>query len=226
MIFILRAQIVRLIFGTLGPGHRFDWVATRLTSASLALFSLGIFAYALVPLLSRAFFSFQDTKTPAIISVLSCGFNIILSFYFVKILSFSNFFSQSLIKVLKLGGMPNVQVIGLPLAFSFSVIFQFILLFIVLYRRMGNSKLTGIYSSGKKTVLASFVAVPFTYGGLYLADVFFNTHTVLGLLEQTVLAGSLGVAIYLIFAWFLKAPELRIVSSVLLKKFFKNGSKH
>ena len=60
MIILLRAQIVRLILGT---GH-FDWQDTRLTFGILGYLAISVFALALVPLLSRAFYAFEDTKTP------------------------------------------------------------------------------------------------------------------------------------------------------------------
>ena len=73
-LFLLRAQIVRLILGT----GRFDWTDTRLTAACLGVFSFGLFAASLIPLLVRAFFSFQDTKTPVLISVGAIVLNIVL----------------------------------------------------------------------------------------------------------------------------------------------------
>jgi len=52
MVFILRAQIVRLVLGADG----FGWEETRLTAASLGAFSFAILFSSLIPLIVRAFF--------------------------------------------------------------------------------------------------------------------------------------------------------------------------
>jgi len=82
LMFLLRAQIVRLVLGT----GQFGWMETRLTAASIGLFSFGIFASALIPLLARAFYSLHDTKTPVFIGLASVSLNIALSFLFVNLL--------------------------------------------------------------------------------------------------------------------------------------------
>jgi len=55
---LLRAEIVRLI---LGSGN-FNWTDTVLTANTMGMFAIGMFALALLPLLSRAFYALEDTK--------------------------------------------------------------------------------------------------------------------------------------------------------------------
>ena len=88
--FILRAQIIRLILGT----GQFGWADTRLTAAALGIFAFSVFAQSLIPLISRAFYSLNDTKTPVSISLVSIGLNIALSFGLVWILNNNNLFSD------------------------------------------------------------------------------------------------------------------------------------
>jgi putative peptidoglycan lipid II flippase len=75
LLFVLRAQVVRIILGT----GKFGWADTRLTAACLALFALSLFAYGLVLLLSKAFYALRNTKTPALISLIVVGQLIIFS---------------------------------------------------------------------------------------------------------------------------------------------------
>ena len=75
-IFVFRTQIVKII---LGIGN-FNLQDVQLTAAALGLFSFGIFAAALLPLFTRAFFALHNTKTPVLINVFSMVLNIILSF--------------------------------------------------------------------------------------------------------------------------------------------------
>ena len=133
-LFFLRTPITSLIYKT----GKFGWEDTQLTSACLGLFSLSIFAQSLIPLFVRGFFSFQDTKTPTLITVFSVVLNVVLAFFFVQTLSFSNAFSDFLSKFFNLQGAGNISVAGLPLAFSLAAIFQFILLFIFFRRKTKN----------------------------------------------------------------------------------------
>jgi len=223
-IFILRAQIVRLILGTLGETGKFDWAATQLTAASLGLFSIGILGTALIPFISRAFFSLQDTKTPTIIAILSVVLNIILSFSLVWLLRFPNFFQYFIVRSLKLEGIEDlykISIIGLPLAFSIVAIFQLILLSVSFYKRIGNFKLKEILSSILKfsifTILSAFVC----YKTLYFVDNFVDTDKVVGLFLQTISALFAGLLFYFLPAFFLKFPELFIFISSFKKQFRK-----
>jgi len=133
-LFFLRTPITSLIYKT----GKFGWEDAQLTAACLGLFSLSIFAQSLIPLFVRGFFSFQDTKTPTLITVFSVVLNVVLAFFFVQTLSFSNAFSGFLSKFFNLQGAGNISVAGLPLAFSLAAIFQFILLFIFFHRKTKN----------------------------------------------------------------------------------------
>ena len=219
LIFILRAQIVRLVLGTLGK--EFDWVATRLTAASLGIFSISILASALIPFLSRAFFSFQNTKTPTFIALATVLLNIVLSSSLVKILRFSNSFQIFLINLLKLKGIEEISVIGLPLAFSIAAIFQFLLLLIFLFKKIGDIGKKEIFSSLKKIILAGIVLILLTYFSLYFLANFLNTHTVFGLLLQTVFASLIGAVAYFLSTFYLKSPEIKTIKSSVLKQFQK-----
>ena len=218
LMFILRAQIVRLIYGTFWPG-KFDWIATRLTAASLGVFSISILASALIPFLYRAFFSFQNTKTPTSFAIFSIILNIVLTFSFVRLLKFQNFFTTFFINLLKLKDIPEIAVIGLPLAFSLSNIFQFILLLTFLHKKIGDFGIKEILLSFKKIVLASIFLVIFTYLSLYFLANFLNTRTVFGLFLQTIFASLFGISLYILITFFLRSPELKTIKSSILKQF-------
>jgi len=220
LLFILRAQVVRLVLGTLG-GSEFDWAATQLIAASLGLFCLGIIAFAFIPYLARTFFSFQDTKTPTFIAISTVLLNIILSFSLVWLLGFQNTFQDFLVKNLKLGGIENVTVVGLPLALSIAVIFQFFLLLFFLYRRIGDFGVKKISFSFLRIISASFLAGIATFLVLRLAASFVETDKVLGLLVQTVIAAFSGILIYFILALVFKFPELETIVESFKKQFRK-----
>ncbi|TSC75137.1 MAG: hypothetical protein G01um101430_638 [Parcubacteria group bacterium Gr01-1014_30] len=132
LIFLFRAQIVKLILGY----GLFGDLETGLTAAALGLFCLGIFAFASIPLLLRAFFSLQDVKTPTVIGLVYMVLTVGVSFLFVWALGFPNFFHDFLERAMNLERAENIQVIGLPLAVSLSGILYFFLLLSFLRKKL------------------------------------------------------------------------------------------
>lgn len=222
LMFILRAQIVRLILGT----GQFGWLETRLTAASLGIFSLGIFASTFIPFLAYNFYSFKNTKTPVLISLVSMALNIGLSFLFVFLLGFSNSFQEFLIHVLKLQGIKNIQVLGLPLAVSLSAIFQFFLLICFLKRQISDIKSKEIFDSLKKIVFATILMGLATYFTLNLVSHFVFINTVFGLLVQTVLAFLAAFTVYFVASHFLASPEIKLIKDSIIKQFTKTNGEH
>jgi len=132
LIFFFRNLIVNIL---LRHGN-FSLEAARLTEGCLGLFSLSIFASSLIPLIFRAFFSFQDTKTPTLISLISMGLNIILAYFLTWFLKFDSLFKGFLANIFSLKGIENISVLGLSLAVTVSTIFQFVLMMIFLKKRI------------------------------------------------------------------------------------------
>jgi putative peptidoglycan lipid II flippase len=56
------------------------------TASALLGFSIGLWAFATYRILAMAFYSLQDTKTPAIVAVMSVGLNIGLSLWLMQFL--------------------------------------------------------------------------------------------------------------------------------------------
>lgn len=230
LIFVLREQVVHLILGSLGPGH-FDWVATKLTAAALAVFSLAMAPQSLLPLTSRAFFSLHDTKTPTLITVAAIFLNIFLSFTFVWLLSpletlspigipglAPNFFSKFFQKTLGLSGLNNIAIIGLPLAFALSSIFQLILFLHFLEKKIGF-----VFAQKEpilfllKILAASFLAGTFSYISLHMLSNLFKTPE----WAQITGAGLVGVIVYILASFLFKLPEvsqLNIVKRLAIVK--------
>lgn len=69
LILVLRAHLVRILFGT----GAFDWDATRLTAAILAILVVGLMGQGLVLLASRAFYAAQKSWNPLLIQLAGLG---------------------------------------------------------------------------------------------------------------------------------------------------------
>jgi putative peptidoglycan lipid II flippase len=132
LIFILRKEIVNLIL----RHGQFSQTSAQLTAASLGLFCLGLWSSTLIPLLLRGFFALQDTKTPTFVALLAMLINIVLSFSFVSALKESTFLETILTEWFRFRKIGGFEVLALPLAFSLSSIFQFILLSTFLFKKL------------------------------------------------------------------------------------------
>lgn len=185
-IIVLRAQIIRLVFGI----GNFSWDNTYWTTKALLFFALGLVAQGLIPLLLKAFYSIQDTRTPLYIALFTMVLNAILSF------------TLPFIAPLGLG------IAGIALAFSIAGTVNAILLFFWLHGKIGaldpDHK---IFESTARLVLASLLMGLITYGSLYFFDMFVNTSYVIGLMLQTFGAVAVGGLSYFIITWIFQCEE-------------------
>jgi len=179
---------------------------------------LSIFASTLIPFIARAFFSLKDTKTPALVTIISVTVNAMLSFLFVRLLAFSNFFSEFLKFLLKVQNIKNISMIGLPLAFSIAAILQFILLLYFLQKRIGDFRVKEVSSSLKKILVASFLMAIFVYLSLQFASMLVNMQTFLGVFLQTTFASFVGFCVYILATNALGSSEVRNIKYLILRQ--------
>ena len=211
--FLLRAQIIRLILGT----GQFGWWETRLTAASLGLFAVGIFAGSLVPILNKAFFALKDTKTPVVVGIVYMILTIVFCFWFSGLLQTENSFSNFWIDFLRLHNIPDIAVIGLPLGFSLAILIQLFLLFLLLYKKLGSFDFKNIWVSARKALFASLVMAVIGYFVRQEVGEIISMETFFGVLIQTVATATLALFTYFAIMHVLKSPELKIVTKAIFK---------
>lgn len=184
---VLRLPIVKLVF----ERGAFDGGASEMTSVALMFTAVGLLGFSLRDVFSRAFYALQDTKTPMINGSIAVVINIIFA--------------------LLLSGPMKVG--GLALAMSISGLSASVLLFIALYKRIGDFGVKDMLSTIGKILFAAIlmgICVHFTYNGL------------------TALAGSLiislggsilvGVAVYGVSVTLLGIQEVHSLLAVITKK--------
>lgn len=176
---IFAEPIVLLLFGR----GEFDAHALSMTSYALFFYSIGLVGVSLKEILSNAFFSLHDTKTPTIISTIAVAMNIILNF----ILS----------RYLGLG--------GLALATSISAIVGSLLLLFSLRRRIGSIGLHTMLWTISKIMLASFVMG--VLSKLAYSFLINNFSISISLL----LAICLGILVYSTLVYFMKIDEVNMI---------------
>lgn len=184
LLLVLRAQAVRLVLG-IGAGTHFTFDDTRIVAESLGLFCISLFAQALVPLFTRAFYAMQNTITPVIIGFITIASNIAVTYYLTG----------------KLG------IAGMALAYSVTNIINLTLLIMELHRRLGNIHDEYLIVNCLKIVIASLVAGAGAYVTLYMVAPLVDMHKYWGVFVQGATSGIIGALVYLGIGWLLGLSE-------------------
>lgn len=182
-LFMLRAQIVRLI---LGYGY-FGWDDTRATVDTIGFFAIGIIAQALIPLFTRAFYALEDTRYPMKATIISVLFGTIAGYF----------------------GMANLGVSGLALGFSLAGWINFFILLFGLEART-KLKITDSFweTIGRILALTLLMMLAMQLTKIAVGSMV-DIDTVVGLFIQTVAAMVVAVIVYLGGAWLWRIPEIR-----------------
>ena len=219
LILILRAQIVRVVLGA----GKFSWADTKLTTACLGILALNLVAQALILFLSKTFYAAHNTKIPAVISGLTVVFNIALSLLLVWLVRFFPGFNLFLQNFLRLGGVANIGVIALALAYTITAVLRGFLLLYMFYKKFlihqPAERVKEIFDSLNKILIASLIMVVFTFIVRQLLGSVISLQTFWGIFFQLVLSGTVGVATYAVATHLLKSPENKTIVDSFLKKF-------
>lgn len=184
LLLVLRIPIVRLIYGA----GQFDWAATVLTGKTLALFSISIFAQALIALIYRGFYALYDTKTPLIIGTISTVFLICIGYFSVL--------------VLKMG------VESIAIAYSLGTILNLLISIVVFYKKTGGFDRVLLFFPSLKIVLACFFTGIALYVPIKLLDqLVFDTTRTINLIFLTGISSFIGLSFYLFLTWLLNVKE-------------------
>lgn len=191
----LRAQIVRVLLGS----GQFNWEDTITTASTVGMFALALFAQCLIPLYTRAFYAYQDTKTPFVRATLSLVLTAGLSFLFKE----------------------RLGVAGLALAVSLASIIELILLMISLKKIARTLEAKNLFFSSLRLVVAALpMAVVIQILKVPLSHVF-SLDTFIGVLLQGVICGVVGLLVYAVFCVLLKVEEMNILLTTLRKRWLK-----
>lgn len=190
--FLLRAQIVRVLFGD----GAFDWEDTILTFETFGFLLVSVFAQATIPLLARAFYAQHNTKVPVAVSVVSMVLNVVLALYLA----------------------PTMGVQGLALAFSLSAIVQLALLLGMLHWKLRGFNDLQVLGSLVRIVIATVVGGVFVQLLKYPVASVVDMQRFWGVFVQVVVALAGGISVYLILCWLMKSQEMAIVWKYIPRK--------
>lgn len=187
---VLREPLVRIVY----ERGAFDAAATQETAWALLFFSLGIAMFTMRDLISRAFFTLQDTKTPLVLGVVTVAINIVLNLL--------------LVGPLEQGGLALATVIATTLGF---------ILGMIAFGRKILSRLswTPLLVSMTKTLASSLVmGVVVSYIYPHITTLVSFQGTIGELLHVTLTAG-IGASVYFVLTWILAVPEFRVITNYI-----------
>ncbi len=165
LIVVLRAHLVRAILGT----GAFDWDATRLTAALLAIFAAGLAAQGLVLLFSRALYAARESWRPFLYQLLGGVATVILTLFFLALPSSG--FPTALAELFRVGDVQGSAILLIALA---GTIGQFLLaiLSVVALRNVAPGLATALLRPMFQGVAAATIGGVSAYGVLALgADI-------------------------------------------------------
>jgi putative peptidoglycan lipid II flippase len=217
LVAVLRAHIVRVILGT----GAFDWGATRLTAALLALLTLGLVAQGLILLFSRALYAVKQSWLPFSYQVAGGGFTILLAIAFLHMhTTFPTFLSD----YLKVGDVAGNSILLIALASSIG---QIVLALLSLYslRRVCPGLAGTLTRSLVDGVVAALAGGAAAYVTLVLAGGIAPLTTLLAVFTEGLVAGLIGLTAAAFSLYFIENEEFRIVTSALGKLARLPGSR-
>ena len=177
---VLAHPIIQAIF----KGGKFDTYSAAQTADVLFFYSIGLFAYGATKILQSCFFALKDTATPAKVSFIALLVNIILN----SLLMFP------------------MKLAGLALATSISGINTFLILFILLRKK--------IHGFGIKLILISFARILLASLGmgfvcwLVSKNIVFDSGKLARLFNLSLSIAS-GMISYVIFCFILRVREIQ-----------------
>lgn len=213
---VLRAHIVRTVLGS----GEFDWGATRLTAACLALFTASLVAQNLSLLFIRGYYAAGNTRTPLTLNVSTTAFAVMLSL--VSIAAYNRFpgivsFVEALFKV---EGVPGTKVLMIPLAYTAAAWVNFFL-FSSAFRRDFKEARIRLFKNAAEVLLASLVMGVVTRQSLRLMDDIFGLETTFSVFLHGFLSGLAGIASAVFILYIFKSQELTEVLRTLHRKILR-----
>jgi putative peptidoglycan lipid II flippase len=194
---LLRGPIVHLFFehGT------FTAADTAATATAVLCYAVGLWAFASVRIIVAAFYSLQDTRTPAFAAIAAVGANILLS-------------------ILLMGPLQHA---GLALATALASMLNGAILVAVLSRRLGGIDWRSVGRSAGRSLAA---VVPVVLASVWVAGAAVWTHPGDWTAKTVMLFVGVGLSVtgYFGVHALMRSEELEVVVNILKRKLGRDPS--
>ncbi|MDD3653534.1 MAG: lipid II flippase MurJ, partial [Desulfotomaculaceae bacterium] len=186
---VLRYPIVSLLFER-GAFDRWD---TELTAYALLFYSIGLAGQAANIILTKAFYSLQDTRTPVKITLFTVLVNLGLSLVLIRFLQHG----------------------GLALANSLASLTGTALFMILLERKIEPLKWAGLLKFSLPVLVASGLMAAVSYFVSFVLAGYLDLNSIIGLAIQVGVAMTAGVVVFAVAAFVLRVEEFASIWKLL-----------
>jgi putative peptidoglycan lipid II flippase len=213
-VIVLRAQIVRTVLGA----GQFDWSATRLTAAALALFVLSLLAQSATFLISRAYYAIGNTKKPFYFGLADIAVSVFSALALLNVFNTNLFFKNFVESLLRVNDIAGTSVLMLALGYALGSIAEFVIGYIFFVNDFSVSR-ANFRRLFFESFAAAVIGAAVSYAILTATGQVGTITTTLGIFAQGAFAGVLGIAVSIFLLWLLKSRELQEVLGALKRKF-------
>ncbi|OIP65382.1 MAG: hypothetical protein COV32_01785 [Candidatus Yonathbacteria bacterium CG10_big_fil_rev_8_21_14_0_10_43_136] len=217
LMIVLRAQIVRTILGS----GSFDWTATRLTAACLAIFTISAVAQSTGHLFARGFYATGNNSIPFITNVLSAIVICVTGYFFLIGYAGSPFIQDFVGSLLRVEGLTGASVLMLPLAYTVGMLLNTALL-IYFFRRQFGRFLTPVKDTLIHGSFSAIIAGVVAYEFLEVLGLYLDLNTFIGIFTQGLVAGTTGLLTWWLILELMGNEEIKDVRTALQRKFWKS----
>ncbi|MCZ6681308.1 MAG: murein biosynthesis integral membrane protein MurJ [Candidatus Poribacteria bacterium] len=181
---VLAEPICRLIF----EGGKAGTLDTQQTAGALFFYAFGLCGYSAVKITTDGFYAFNNTRTPAKVSLFAVGLNILLNYLFIYKLDFDHR--------------------SLALSTSCTITLNFLTLLFLLRRKIGRLGMGGIWRLLMKMAVASAVMGWVCWGSNLRIETWLGIAGVVAQLVGVFVPIGLGVVVLIGMCKLLKVGEL------------------
>ncbi|MFZ1987600.1 MAG: lipid II flippase MurJ [Minisyncoccia bacterium] len=209
---VLRAHIVRVVLGS----GAFDWDATRLTAAVLAILIISLIAQGLVLLASRAFYAAHRSWNPFFIQCFGLFISVTVGWgtlHFANVIPTFRFFIEALLRV---GDVPGTEVLFIAFGAMLGQLGMGILALLTL-KTVAPGVAKGFMRPFFEGLGAAIVGGAAAYGTLFTLGNIASLSTLGAVFTEGLVAGIVGLAASALILVLLENREFRDLYKSLLK---------
>ncbi len=181
---VLAEPICRLIF----EGGQANPLDTQQTAVALFYYAFGLCGFSAVKIATDGFYTFNDTRTPAVVSLCTVGLNILLNYLFIYQLGFDHR--------------------SLALSTSCTITLNFLVLLFLLRGKAGGLGLSGVWLLLIKLALASVVMGGVCWWAYTQIEGWLGVESIVARLVGVFVPIGLGVAVLVSCAKLMRIREL------------------
>jgi putative peptidoglycan lipid II flippase len=181
---VLAEPICRLIF----EGGQANPLDTQQTAGALFYYAFGLCGFSAVKIATDGFYTFNDTRTPAMVSLCTVGLNILLNYLFIYRFGFDHR--------------------SLALSTACTITLNFLALLFLLRGKAGGLGLSGIWSLLIKLAFASAVMGGVCWWGYTQIEGWLGVESIIARLIGVFVPIGLGVAVLVVGAKLMRIREL------------------